>query len=844
MSLTHDQAGHLLHPAMWTIDGNPALVLTTDWDEDSDTFGMPVVENWNYYGRANRYAWLSVASVYDDLGPGVGGLFKMGDGARTAPMTWWGFQYDVSSSTPTLSFVDMSTNGNLGGVNGAPPYLYTGQQFEFERLYGDYRYVIRVVGSSWCLTAGASPSATPVAGAVTLTEYEGAANQIWSCNGSPDLIGFYDIRSYASNGSLVVTTPGDVSSDLVQLGLASPRPESASQAYRLIEPSLDPSQAPRKILAHQARSPRLTFNLGRAQTGVWTVYSINQLATDWDRRSALNAPETSNMSWNAGGISYPALHLSFLNYPWDTAGPERVPFSGGLWGADDYPESPHQHWIPVPRNVFDASLPTPSTLSVVLDNEYSHITTETTSRCALDIREGGSSTTASCQLKFSVSGDCDQFQVAAETRSMHDDGTWGDWQLERSSELFDTTSIEPGWPVVWIPNAFAGNPDTDGRVAIDVERVMLFDSDHRIQRRYRVRAFRYSESGVPIVGPAASITIDVSARNKFELNGSPMVMRDGLQIPYNIRYYTGPTSIHFDSVRLGDVDAIVDYDTSTSSSSGTLLVPWTAFRELDSTWPTTAGRAIELTGRTNDLFGDSEFELSGTLVADPYARHEQGYAREHDLFTSVSAFAGTELRTLCVVDSEDAQHVIDMPPSIVTPPAQDQAKILDGEAQTTSHVVSISQVSPLDPDYYAIAGFQILRPVRGITTLAFQRGGDTVIIPIEGNVSASFSLTRDFSTARRVGDRAFSIGTLPGASPELELSGTLYRNQLSSRDSQGSGVVIASTIQEACRIPVDATCVLRTAYGTCHRVRVVGVSAPRSARDQAEITFSLVEVDD
>lgn len=845
MALTHEQAGHLLHPTMWMIDGSPALVLTTDWDEDSDTFGMPVVENWNYYGRANRYAWLAVASVYDDLDPGVGGLFKMGDGTSTAPMTWWGFQYDVSSSTPTLSFVDMSTNGNLGDVNGAPPRLYANQKLEFEQLYGGYQYVIRVAGTDWCLTAGTAPSATPVAGAVSLTEYEGAANQIWSCNGSPDLIGFYDLRSYAANGSLVVTTPGDVSSNLVQLGLASPRPESASQTYRLIEPSLDPSQAPRKILAHQARSPRLTFNLGTAQTGVWTVRPINQLSAGWDRRAALQAPETSSMSWSADGVSYPALHLSFLNYPWDTAGPERVPFSGGLWGADDYPDSPHQHWVPVPRNIFDASLPTPSALSVLVENDDFGETFETTSRCSLSIDDETLSP-AACTLKFALSRDHELFQVGVAERYMQENATWSDWILVTGTPgISYTTSSEPGWGVAWVPNAFASSTDTDGRVGLDVTGVMLSANRPRIQMRYMVRAFEYDAAGVPTVGPASTIIIDFSAKGHFEIDGSPMVGRDGLHVPYRIDYFTGPTRLHFDSVMIGSVEAIRDFDTSVSSASGTLLVPWTAFCDLDASWMRAAGTMLRIYGTSSDLFGEASIATSLALIADEDATVVTGTMASNPIFTSISTGIVGKNKIFCVVDSESAQRVIEMP-GVVTPPALDYAAILDGEQQQTTRALIITgdSIFGIGSEYHA-ASFDIPRPSRCVTTIAYEGTDEVMIIAVEGNISSGFSLSRDITTARRVGANAFELGALPGASTELELQGTLYRGQLASFPvSSSQAVKIASTIQEACRIPADRTCVLRTAYGTCHRVRVVGVSAPRSSRDQVEITFSLVEVDD
>lgn len=845
MALTHEQAGHLLHPTMWFSAANSSLALTSDWSDSTGSFSTPVTEQWNYYGRPGRYAWLAVASVDSSLDPGVGGLFKMPDGGISTPATWWGFEFDTGLSSPTLSFVDMTSNGDMGGVNGAPPRVYGNQQLEFELLSGN-RFVIRAAGSQWCLTAGSSPASTATAGQVALTEYEGAANQIWECYGSSSLIGFYDVRSYASSGSLVITTPGDVPTNLVQLGLASPRPESASQTYRLIEPSLDSSQAPRKFIAQQARGPQFVFNLGLAQTGVWTVRPINQLVASGSTRSILRAPETSSESWTADSISYDALHLSFQNYSLDTSGPARVPFEGGLWGADEYPESPQQAWIPVPRNVYDAGLPTPSALSVIVENEDFGETFETTSRCSLSI-DDEVIRAAACTLKFALSRDHEFFQVGVAERYMQEDATWSDWiSYIRTPGVSDTTSLEPGWGVAWVPNAFAAAADTDGRVGIDVTGVSLSASRPRIQMRYMVRAFEYSDAGVPTVGPASTIIIDFSAKGYFEIDGSPMVGIDGLHVPYRIDYYTGPTRLHFDSVFIGSVEAIRDFDTSASAASGTLLVPWTAFSELDATWMQAAGTMIRIYGESSDLFGTSSIATSRALIADEDATVVAGTMSSNPIFTRISTgVVGAESKIFCVVDSESAQRVIEMP-GVVTPPALDYAAILDGEQQTTTRALIITGDSIVGPgsEYHA-ASFDIPRPSRCVTTLAYESTDGVVIIAVEGNVSSGFSLSRDVSTARRVGANAFELGALPGASPELELQGTLYRGQLASFPvSSSQSVKIASTIQEACRIPADTTCVLRTAYGTCHRVRVVGVSAPRSARDQGDITFSLVEVDD
>lgn len=834
MALTHEQAGHLLHPTMWMIDGSPAFVLVAEWDEESGEFSHPITEQWSYYARPNLYTWFAVASVDPSQDPGVGGLFKAGDGS-TSPLKWWGFEVeDISGNNPWLQFVDLSSNGTMGGVNGAPPRLNSNQQLEFERIYNDYVYVIRVAGTQLCLTAGPSPSATPTSGDVTLAPYEGARNQIWTCHGSPDLIGFYDLRSYASNGSLVITTPSDVSTDHVQLSLESPRPDSDSQTYRIIEPALDPSRVPRKFLMHQARDPRMRFWVGLAQTGAWTVSPIGQYRGTSDALQALKAPETSTESWTAGFVQYPSQHLyfpSYMNYYFDTAGPERVPFSGGLWGADSYPESPQQSWIPVPRHVYDASLPTPSGLSVVVDNSSFGEKFETTSRCALSVDPDGVISPASLSLKFSVSGTQEFFQVSSV----------GDVQISES------ISYEPGWGLAWAPNAFSSGVGVDGKITVNAGRVALDTQHTRAQREFKIRCFRYSDAGVPTVGPAASITIDFAVKNEFDFDDAPMVGRDGLEIPYEIRYFTGPTSLHFDSIFIGSVEAIRDFDTSVSSASGRLIIPWTAFRELDAAWMRAAGTMIRIYGSSSDLFGTSNISVNRALIADEDATVVAGTMSSNPIFTRISTgIVGNPRKTFCVVDSESAQRVIEMPDSIVTPPALDHAAILDGEQQTTSRALSIVGDSIFgDADEYHAASFDVPRPSRCVTTLAYNNAEGVMIIAVEGNISSGFSLSRDVATARRVGANAFEIGALPGASTELELRGVLYRGQLASFPVSSSQTLkIASTIQEACRIPADTTCVLRTAYGTCHRVRVVGVSAPRSARDQAEITFSLVEVDD
>lgn len=833
MALTHEQAGHLLHPTQWMIEGSPALILVSEWNRESGEFSDPITERWDSSARPNRYTWFAVASVDPSLDPGVGGLFKAGD-ATTARLEWWGFEAeDISSSNPWLSWVNLASNGTMGGVNGAPPRLNSNQQLEFERLYNDYRYVIRIAGTQLCLTAGPAPSETPTQGSVTLAPYEGASNQIWTCHGSPDLIGFYDLRSYASNGSLVITTPSDVLTNHAQLSLESPRPDSASQTYRIIEPTIDPSRVPHQFFMYQARDPRTFFYVDLPQTGAWTVHPIGQSVHSNDRYlSYLKAPETSIESWTADGIQYPSHHLYYSNYYFDTAGPDRVPFSGGLWGADSYPESPQQSWIPVPRHVYDTSLPTPSGLSVVVDNSSFGEKFETTSRCALSIDPEGTIQPASISLKFSVSGTQELFQISSA----------------RGVNIEESISYEPGWGLAWVPSAFSSGVDKYGKITVDAGRIALDTQRTRVKEEFKIRCFRYSASGVPTVGPAASITIDFAVKHEFDFDDAPMVGRDGLEIPYEIRYFTGPTSLHFDSVHIGDVEAIRDFDTSVSSASGRILIPWTAFMELDAAWMRAAGTVVQIKGMSSDLFGTSEFWISRALIADENATVVTGMMASYPFFTSITTLtAGEPDRTFCVVDSERGQHVIEMPYGCVTPPVLDHSAILDGEQQQTSRALRIVGRSILgDDDAYIVASFDIPRPARCVTTLAYPTSaGGITIIAVEGNVSSGFSLSRDVATARRVGANAFELGALPGSSPELELRGVLYRGQLASYPASFSySVKIVSTIQEACQIPPDTTCVLRTAYGTCHRVRVVGVSVPRSARDQAEITFSLVEVDD
>ena len=852
MASPHDSAAHFLHPMQWYSRANSSLVLVSDYDDAADTFEQPRVEAWNYYDRQNRYAWFTVASVDSRLPLGTGGLFRMGFRASRT-RTWWGFEF-TTGGTPGLQFVDMTTQGNMNSTPGAPPRLNANQVIEFQRVY-DSTYALIVSGTSLCITAGSTPSSSASAGAVSLTTYEEADNQLWMCDGSDSLIGHYDIRSQASGGSIVVATPSDVASNLVQLGLESPRQESASQAYRFIEPALDVSDAARFFFAHQTRNPNFIFNYGLAQTGNWTVRPVNQLV--YAGPGSLFADEHNVGSWSADGSSYPVLHLRAggFQYFWDTSGPERMPFTGGLWGADEYPTSTHQGWMPVPRHMYDSALPTPSVLSACV-RDYSGTEVDTTSKCAIPLQAAPAMTGVYIAPRLEIRSEQELFQVAYQWRSQSSDGTWGNWlqTYNPHSILTNFTPAwrEPGWGTAWVPTDWTEQVLDDGRVELsEFSSIQLSDSTPRVQVRMSVRSFAYDASGVPLVGPAASITVDIAAKSELTIADDPIVGQQGLRVPYSIVHPTGPVAIHFDSITIGATTAVVDFDTTVSAASGTILVPWTAFRELDATWPLAVGTTISLVGSMSDAFGVSGFTLSDTLAADPHATAMAGHMLVSDLWTVISTNTiGIPTRALCVVDAEDAQHVIDMPTTrstgIITPPALDVAGILDGEAQTTCRAMVMVGTSVLgDSDDYAISAFDVPRTARGITTLAFKRGQDVVIIPIEGNLSASYALTRDVATARPIGKRAFRVGSVPGASPELELTGTLYRGQLASRTTSGTiGVTVASTIQEACRIPADTTCVLRTAFGTCHLVRVVGVSVPRSVRDQAELTFSLVEVDE
>lgn len=857
MALTHAQAGHFLHPLVWASAADDSYGLVATWT--GSAFTTPSVQLLSSYHITEK-AWFSVASVHPGETPGVGGLFKAAQMALATPITWWGFTYTESGGSYTQSFGSLGTS-SIGGAFGAPPALGASGKLEFVAQPGG-GYALMVAGTTHCLTAGASASSYVSTGAPTIRAWASALNQIWMPTPGDAFMGFFDMRPMSAPGALAITTPSDSTSSGVALVLSSPRPEASSQVYELIEPGTTDtgSSADRHMWITEGRSRSLGWRYGYEGTETIpgtsdVVNRIGQLRRSAGGANITTIPASASDTWIAGRSTYSARWIKASNQYVDTRGADRMSCSGGVWIGPADNSSGDQQWLPIPRNLLDTSYPTPSALRMRVEDRTSG---------QEFMSDGLAELVPEHQYRlhpqFDMPGLWETMQSTMEGRWKLPSGEWSEWTdielpSDASSIFLYSTQAAPDWGIAWVPDTFAAAAadgfetgffqTTPFQAGVVDSATFPYETGDcpEFQARIKIRAFGYGLMGEPRAGRAASITMTFAQQSDLTLTGSPIVGRQGLELPYAISHYSSPMSVHFDSITIGSVEAIRDYDAALSAASGTLVIPWTAFRDLSASWTRATGSpSVVINCTTRTIYASHDITLTSTLAADTSATLVSGTLLTHDMYATIGT-TSTPSQAFCVVETETDQHVVEMPTTstlgIITPPALDVSGILDGEQQTTAKALLLSDVV----GGYEASDYDVPRASRGITTLMFRRGGDVVIVPIEGNINSSYAYSRDYVAARSVGGKAFMVGSTGGYAPELELSGTLYRGQLASRDqTAATGVRIASTIQDVCRIPHDADCILRDAAGTCHVVRVVGVSVPRSVRDQAEITISMVEV--
>ena len=875
MALSPERAGHLQHPLVWTPDANHLCALRSEASLTSSgwRFGALTCDVFAS-DKPDVPAFLSIASVHSGVDQGVGGLFKMAPMDRLQKIDWFAISAASATSGALASVVHLGTDAiSDSDTNSLPALPSSLSQLEFEAI-GDDCYIIRLAGTNLALTGG--PSAGEfVPGPVYFMTYDSSSgNQIWKAHPADSWTGYFDFRPIAAPDALAIGVPSDSNSAGVSLALSSPRQDSSSQTLRLTEgaPLVGGS---RMFFLREARGSDFFWTRGESvivpDDSGHTIQPITQARTipaDYDsllsRWDVGDVLEDAPASWRPPTIDadFPTIEPRWHTYyRIDTRGADLVPLGGGVWANSVYysaDRTTSMVWVPTPRDTFDAELPTPMSLEI----EF-HPFSDQDVLFTNSLGEIPPNTWFRIYPHFDLAFEWHDLQATLETRYLLPSGEWSPWSnpqvpnplIVQNAALSESRLASPDWHIAWVPDSFA---TLEGESYKGTEFVtQLFEQDYEpsgqvwkslcpeCQVRLRVRCFRYNADGVPVVGPTAACTVTLSKTTIFELapDENPRITRDGLEIPFQALNIASPMSLAFSKITIEGVEAVQNFRTSISRDEGIVLIPWASFRELDASW-FASRHLIEIDLETATIFSHRVLRLSGILEGDPASSQMAALSTTTlPMFTIAERSGGTVTQAFCVAESETEQRVIEMPVAsgraIITPPAFDVAEILDAERQPTSRILVFSGGS----DNYLVGGADVPRPERAITTLMYKNDEGVIISAIEGNVSFSYAIERDILTARSVGDNAYRIGSLPGGSPSIELSGTLFRGQLASwQSSQQPGVQIVSSIQRLFRISPETTCILRTAAGSVHLVRIVGISAPRGGRDLAEVTIQLVEV--
>lgn len=363
----------------------------------------------------------------------------------------------------------------------------------------------------------------------------------------------------------------------------------------------------------------------------------------------------------------------------------------------------------------------------------------------------------------------------------------------------------------------------------------------------------------------------------------------------------------FATISMRDADGRVlldDYVVEISSSQQDVRIPWEAFRDVDPRWldPTQNieyeadiilttpygshtwsvrpgdGHAIHAgaigTGRPVPALDDTSSAVGADADVSITARPL------HDLVTVDMSSTSARYRVLSVMADESGRsHVVashplnDVGPGANPDPdryeyAWEQAtewaapltpRDLAGISPDVHHVVVLWEVPKTYPLVLGSDPRDELWPwwiqsCGGVSLDAEQeshlasltyRGRDESlhVVPIEGDLSTTRTITKNLITAQRIGRDFYEAAALAGDTPDLSFTGRLFADQMSQMgDATDDGVVYASDMAAIMAAAQGQTVLIRTAHGTSAWVKISAVDAPRQAARYGDITLALVEV--
>lgn len=707
-------------------------------------------------------------------------------------------------------------------------------------------------------------------GTITLTSWTGADNQR-----------FRIMTEYRPLGGCFNTSPQLDPSQCVQSLTTSP------MSYALIGASAQKTaHAVMSVeFIDQVTSPS---NLSSSPTAD-IAYPANRSETLWNRLSLYDETDPRRCQFEQDAETTPRRHRFFIPYNGGGGQPLRgvagrylsqpwhMNLASPSWYLSSYdgefnlgafptlqPEQSDgtQAWYMLPQNLYDSTLPSAYDLTCDLIDASDNITRLTQSQ-SLPVADD-----AAFRLRPTFVCDAERYVVTVSVRYLTD-GVWSDIEnvIQPENSNVATCSEAPfakfGGGIAWAPNAFPYVRDGRDGISQDISISNLFDGHDdadACQLTLSVTAMRYGTftnlPPVPYEGRTASASYVIGRHTEVTL-GDATLDGDGIHIPVTS---TGNeiTSIHLDSLVLASDDVPTTYTHylapggfDASPVGAELLVPFTALKLIDDDLMSSSSATLIVSGEVRTSYAAIEFEDYGTITSSlgsytsPHITGGGWGGMLPNSTTPGHTYVPSALYQ--IIEGERGRRYVsaDRIPGSGFPIITRSGSYL---ADTSGSIENAMAIGTYDgSDCYTI--IRRGQPERPIAAL-YRRVRDEEysahieVIPLQGNLSASISADNDAVSARRIGGRYGIVGATGGQEGSLKFTGTIFRGQIDSTiPSPQAPFSLRQDIQALYEIPASESVILRMPTGTEYLVRVIGVSSPRDMAESANITMTLIEVE-
>lgn len=832
----------------------------------------------------NQHWWLLTDRPGSNDAPGVGYLCDTFTSTNTTYDTTKFHAVACAAQAGANPAADHTVPNSYGAL----------QQWEFVEDGG--ALVIRKPGTSLCLTAGSSPNNSIGASSVqcSLTTYGGYANQKWNLMEPSLPTNVYQI-SPAMDPALAIATPGQISQDDAPLGIESYDETDPSatwmgwyqsdgtHGYGVSLISWTRYDSPgQKALAGisdsgSASGVKLLQKVRPVPTAPNAQFDPVANVAPYPQRQLRDAAyKVATMSGSgayfAHQFSTSAAATRAVSSSDGTLPVAASPYAQALVASMEQSNAP-QFLYTLPRNFHNPGLPTPYDLQLVCrdvwtDEEW---TLGPTDEMPLS---------SSIQITPRFICDWDAFSVICRIRFRSpSETTWGEWhQVEtpingNAIAIRQTPWLIPDGPEAWVPNAWAGDVDDEGYRSltqpINLSSIMYSHAGQIMQISVTVKAFEYRASyrypWAPYTGSGATFTSIIAARPTITPS-STWISEDGLHISYGSSQLLGSGHhLRMTSLRAAQSgtswrrEMLADpYDMPVHTQIGELVVPMSAFDgdsilDIVEKLQSRTSLMLSITGRLVTQYGSQPFSSSLTLtmesgssVLPTSATSRQQLGQWMTIMYAWSSSGYHWTTSYQLLASENRSSMMPLT-SYVDGSATRIARHMVGQSLTITPSSQTSLIFMRNSSN--LLGYRVIRETRyetrPIASLSWvDTRGVVHLIPVQGDLSFSYSSSKRIESAQRLGSHKFISGSWGGSTPSLKFSGVIFRDELSHITMPTTtNLVFEQDVSALYRIPADVDALFRTTYGTGYLVRIVRVDAPRTVSGMAQVSIEMMEVE-